>query len=82
MPTDRERNETGQFVAQRDPGDVVESMAPGEPHTASELAETLGWPRRSVFDALADLHERGAVNKKQVNARTVIWTRPGPESPS
>ena len=76
MPADRERNETGQFVVQRDSEDVLESMAPGEPHTASELAEVLGWPRRSVFDRLATLHEDDRIDKKQVNARTVIWTRP------
>jgi hypothetical protein len=76
MPADRERNETGQFVVQRDSEDLLESMAPGEPHTASELAEVLGWPRRSVFDRLATLHEDDRIDKKQVNARTVIWTRP------
>jgi DNA-binding IclR family transcriptional regulator len=76
MPADRERNETGQFVVQRDSEDLLESMAPGEPHTASELAEVLDWPRRSVFDRLATLHEDDRVDKKQVNARTVIWTRP------
>ena len=76
MTTDRERDETGQFVARRDSEEVIESMTPGEPHTASELADVVGWPRRSVFDALDSLHEAGRVNKRKVSARTVLWTRP------
>ena len=76
MTIDRDRDDNGQFVARRDPENVFESMTPGEPHTASELAETVGWPRRSVFDALDHLHDADRVRKKKVTSRTVLWIRP------
>ena len=76
MSDERVRNDAGQFVAQRDPETLAESMTPGEPYTTTELAEAVGWPRRSAYDALATLHDAERVNKKQVNARTIIWTRP------
>ena len=80
MTTGRERDEAGQFVARRDPEDVLETMTPGEPHTASELSGAVGWPRRSVFDALDRLNDTGRVKKKKVTARTVLWIRPPEDS--
>jgi predicted transcriptional regulator len=80
MPPDRERNEAGEFVTRRDPEDIFEVMTPGEPHTASELADLIGWPRRSVFDALNGLADANRVTKKKVTARTVIWIRSSEES--
>jgi hypothetical protein len=80
MSADRERNESGQYVSRRDPVDVRDAMDPGEPYTTSEIAELVGWPRRSTYAALSTLRENGEVNKKQVNSRMVMWIRPRSET--
>jgi len=80
MSQDRTRNETGQFVATRSAEDVLDAMRPLEPYTASELAESLGWPRRTVYKLLSDLHEEGRVRRKKTGHRTVIWIRPDSDS--
>jgi len=82
MSADRERDESGQYVSRRDPADVAASMNPGEPYTTTEVAELVGWPRRSAYAALATLSERDEVNKKQVNSRMVMWIRPPAEGSS
>ena len=70
------RSEQGRFQRQRDPEDVLDAMDPGEPYVTSELADTLEWPRRTVYEALDELHEGERVVKKQANARAVMWIRP------
>lgn len=73
-------SETGEFVKARDPADVLAAMEPYEPYVTSELAEQLDWPRRTVYEALTELHETDRIEKKQKNARVVMWIRPGDES--
>ena len=80
MNQDRTRNETGQFVATRSAEAVLDAMRQLEPYTASELAETLGWPRRTVHKLLSDLNEEGRVRRKKTGHRTVIWIRPEKET--
>jgi predicted transcriptional regulator len=79
--SERSRGDGGQYVQERDPADVLEAMNPGEPYVTSELADELEWPRRTVYEALSDLHETDRVQKKQANARAVMWIRP-PEGDS
>jgi DNA-binding IclR family transcriptional regulator len=69
------RDEAGQFVATRSPADVLGAMEPSEPYTARELAEELGWPRRTAYELLSDLTEQGMVRRKKTGHRTVIWIR-------
>lgn len=70
------RDEAGQFVATRSPADVLEAMEPSEPYTARELAEELGWPRRTAYELLSDLAEQGTIRRKKTGHRTVIWIHP------
>jgi DNA-binding IclR family transcriptional regulator len=82
MSENRSRNEAGQFVATRSADDVLKVMTPLEPYSARELAETLGWPRRTVHKLLSELHEEGRVRRKKTGHRTVIWIRPDSEARS
>jgi DNA-binding GntR family transcriptional regulator len=80
MPETKERNrdDRGQFVAGHDAtaGDVFGTMDPLEPHTTRELADTLGVPRRSVYEFLETLAEQGRIRKKKPEPRRAIWIRP------
>ena len=51
-------------------------MEPLEPYTTGELADNLGWPRRTVYELLTALEERGDVRKKKPEPRRAIWIRP------
>ena len=82
MSQDRTRNEAGQFVATRSAADILDAMTPLEPYTASELADILEWPRRTVHKLLSDLDEEGRVRRKKTGHRTVIWIYPEPEAES
>lgn len=73
--SERPRSEQGRFTRQRDPQEVFDAMEPGEPYVTSELADSLGWPRRTVYKALTELCEADKVVKKQANQRSVMWTR-------
>jgi predicted transcriptional regulator len=73
--SDRDRDQGGQYVQERDPSDVLGAMTPGEPYVTSELADELDWPRRTVYKTLSELHEADRIQKKQANARAVMWIR-------
>ena len=76
MGENRPRNDSGQYVTTRSPDDVLTIMEPLEPYTTGELADNLGWPRRTVYELLATLEERGDVRKKKPEPRRAIWIRP------
>jgi DNA-binding MarR family transcriptional regulator len=76
MGEHRPRNESGQYVATRSPDDVLTVMEPLEPYTTGELADNLGWPRRTVYELLTTLEERDEVRKKKPEPRRAIWIRP------
>jgi predicted HTH transcriptional regulator len=71
--TDRERDDNGKFSPSRDPDDVLAAMDHGEPYTTRELADTLDWPRRSMYRALESLAASDKVRKKQTEPRRAIW---------
>jgi DNA-binding IclR family transcriptional regulator len=73
MSGEMARNEAGQFATTRSPADVLGAMEPSEPYTARELAEKLGWPRRTAYKLLSDLAEEGMIRRKKTGHRTVIW---------
>ena len=76
MGESRPRNESGQYVATRSPKDVFDAMEPLESYATGELADRLGWPRRTVYELLSTLEERGDVRKKKPEPRRAIWIRP------
>jgi DNA-binding MarR family transcriptional regulator len=76
MSENRPRNESGQYVATRSPDDVLDAMDVLEPYTTGELADILGWPRRTVYELLSTLEDRGDVRKKKPEPRRAIWIRP------
>jgi DNA-binding MarR family transcriptional regulator len=76
MESDRPRNESGQYVTTRSPDAVLDAMEPLEPYTTGELADNLGWPRRTVYELLSTLEERGDVRKKKPEPRRAIWIQP------
>ncbi|WP_254766646.1 bacterio-opsin activator domain-containing protein [Salinilacihabitans rarus] len=49
---------------------------PGTPLTTSEVAEVLSVPRRTAYDRLDCLVERGPLRTKKVGARGRVWWRP------
>ncbi|UHQ98659.1 helix-turn-helix domain-containing protein (plasmid) [Natrinema zhouii] len=44
-----------------------------EPLTAPEIAEHLGCTRRTVQKRLNELEEQGAITRKKVGGRAVVW---------
>src|SRR6056297_3013420 len=50
---------------------------PGTPLTASEVAEELDCSRRTAYDRLMQLSDRGTLETKKVGARGRVWWRPG-----
>ena len=64
------------FVRERKPADVLAVMKPLETYMTSEIADELGWSRRSAYNVLSRLHENGEIRKKKPEARRVIWIRP------
>ena len=77
MGENRPRNDSGQYVTTRSSDDVLAAMEPLEPYTTGELADNLGWPRRTVYELLTTLEERGDVRKKKPEPRRAIWIRLG-----
>lgn len=52
-----------------------------EPLTAPELADELGCARRTAYEKLQALTERGDLATKKVGARGRVWWRPGATEP-
>ena len=74
--TSRPRGEGGEFVEEITPGDALAVFTGREPLTAKEVAEELGVVRRTAYNKLSDLEERGDLRKKKVGSRAVVWWRP------
>ncbi len=73
---ERPRNESGEYVQEHTEEAVLEVMKPLEPYMTSEIADELGWSRRSAYNVLSRLHENEEIRKKKPEARRVIWIRP------
>ncbi|GAA0260585.1 hypothetical protein ACFFQF_23705 [Haladaptatus pallidirubidus] len=50
-------------------------MEPLGPYMTSEIADELGWSRRSAYNVLTRLHENDEIRKKKPEERRVIWIR-------
>ncbi|RBI59963.1 hypothetical protein DMJ13_19905 [halophilic archaeon] len=69
------RNESGQYVQEHTTKDVLGVMDPLGPYMTSEIADELGWSRRSAYNVLSELAEDGKIRKKKPEERRVIWVR-------
>ncbi|WP_231189020.1 hypothetical protein [Haladaptatus sp. DYF46] len=49
---ERPRNESGEYVQEHTEEAVLEIMKPLEPYMTSEIADELGWSRRSACNVL------------------------------
>jgi PAS domain S-box-containing protein len=65
------------------PRQLVETLAvfdevqvPGEPLTTNEVAESADCSRRTAYDRLDRLADRGEIRTKKVGARGRVWWRP------
>lgn len=76
----RERDEHGQIKA-LDPETVLEVFEarddPCEPLDAGDVADELGWARRTALKKLDKLSEAGVLADKKVGARGRVWWVPG-----
>jgi PAS domain S-box-containing protein len=57
---------------------VFDARAPGEPLTATEVSAALECTRRTAYDRLQALADRGDLETKKVGARGRVWWRPSP----
>ena len=74
--TSRPRGEGGEYVQEITPEDALAVFTDNEPLTAKEVAEELGVVRRTAYNKLSDLEERGDLRKKTVGSRAVVWWQP------
>jgi hypothetical protein len=78
----RERDERGRYVETVTTEHVLEFLRRAdEPMTATELADEFDVTNRAVLNKLDALHERRAVERKEVGARAVVWWATGPPIP-
>ena len=78
MPSDRDRNEAGQYADGIDPETVLDVFDAREdrarPVTASDVVDALGIARRTAHNKLNALVERGVLETRKVGARgRVFW---------
>jgi len=73
----RERDESGQYVEEVTPEQIVELFAHAEVPvlTASEVAEEVDCSRSAAYNKLEMLVEDGRLRKKTVGARAVVYIR-------
>jgi response regulator of citrate/malate metabolism len=73
----RERDEKGQYTEQVTLDTVLSVFEKAELPvlTATEVAEELECSRPSAYNKLEELAEQGAIHKKKVGARAVVYIR-------
>lgn len=71
----RPRTNEGQYAEEVKPEDVLGLFTDHEPRTASEVAEELGIVRRTAYNKLQTLAERGDLERKKVGGRAVVFWR-------
>ncbi|WP_049936780.1 helix-turn-helix domain-containing protein [Haloplanus natans] len=78
MGEERRRSDKGTYTEEVTPDDALAVFIDHEPRTASEVAEELGIVRRTAYNKLTALEERGDLKRKKVGGRAVVWWRPDP----
>lgn len=73
----RERDESGQYVEEVTPEQIVEVFRAAEVPvlTAREVAEQVDCSRSAAYNKLESLVEEGRLRKKKVGARAVVYIR-------
>lgn len=72
---ERDRTEAGQYAEEVTPDDVLVLFTDQEPRTAKEVADELVVVRRTAYNKLSDLAERGDLQRKKVGASAVVFWR-------
>lgn len=73
----KDRDDQGQFVEQVTLEDVLGVLQrTNEPMTGTEIGTELSISNRAALNKLNSLHERDAVRRKEVGARSVVWWLP------
>ena len=71
---DERDKQSGRFKQKYDPEQILEAVhKEGGGATASEVADRLDAPRRSIHTRLSQLHEEGRLEKRDVGP-SVLWT--------
>ena len=72
---DRERRATGEYVETIPPDHVLDAVRrhPDPTVSAREVAEMLDCSTDAARNKLVILHERGAIERKKVGGRAVVW---------
>jgi predicted transcriptional regulator len=73
---DRDRAEGGQYSEEITLDETLSIFSDHEPRTAKEVAEELGCVRRTAYNKLSELADRGEIEKKKVGGRAVVWWKP------
>lgn len=73
--SDADRDESGKYTVTVADETILAAIgqSPGHVGTAAELAEQLPIGRRAVRERLLTLKEQGAVDRKKVGGRAVVW---------
>jgi len=82
MPSERDRNESGQFTDGIDPETVLAVVDDRDdlarPITANDIVEELGIARRTAHNKLGRLVERGTLDTRKTGAKGRVYWRPIP----
>jgi predicted ArsR family transcriptional regulator len=73
--SDRPRSDSGQYTEEITLEETLAIFSDQEPYTAKEVAEELGCVRRTAYNKLSELAERGDLERKKVGGRAVVWWR-------
>lgn len=75
--SDADRDESGRYTSTVSDATILTAIdqAPGQVGTAAELADDLPIGRRAVRERLLTLKDQGAVDRKKVGGRAVVWWR-------
>lgn len=73
----RDRDAKGRYTSEKrvDNSDILTAVAEHEPASTREIADAVGVPRRSALRYLDDMAESGAIRKKKLDPRRVVWLR-------
>ena len=74
MPDEPDRDDRGQYVETLPAEEVLAFLRRhDEPMTATDVGEAFGVTNCTALYKLEELHDRGAIERKQVGARAVVW---------
>lgn len=74
----KERSENGEYVETTTPEEVLIAMRDVQAPfvTVGDVAEAVGCSRETARRKLTDLHEEGAINRREIGASAVVWWVP------